>query len=245
CKMRFCRLPLAGKPRSNTVPGPWTPKMRALTLVPALCALIAVAPPLHAQTPGATDEVRLGPGDVVRIEAMLARSGLLDTLAATGRGGGGGDYTVDADGLALLPLLGLVRVANRPFVEVRREIERAYAEEYVDATVRVTPLVRIALLGEVRTPGLLPVDPTMTLADVVAAAGGLTPSANRSDIRLWRQDETVLLAVEGELVGLRIPLRSGDRIVIGRRSWASENLPFVLGAGASVVAAVLTALIVR
>ena len=179
--------------------------MHALSLVSALCALIAAAPALRGQTQGATDEVRLGPGDVVRIEAMLARSGSLATpQAATGRGGGGGDYSVDADGVALLPLL-----------------------------------------GEVRAPGLLPVDPTMTLADVVAAAGGLTPSANRRDIRLWRQDETVLLAVEGELVGLRIPLRSGDRIVIGRRSWASENLPFVLGAGASVVAAVLTALIVR
>jgi polysaccharide export outer membrane protein len=175
-----------------------------------------------------------------------ARSGVpATTHADTGRGGGGGDYTVDADGLALLPLLGLVRVADRPFAEVRREIERAFAEEYVDATVRVTPLVRIALLGEVRTPGLLPVDPTMTLADVVAAAGGLTPSANRKDVRLVRDDETLLVTAEGEMVGLRVPLRSGDRIVVGRRSWASENLPFVLGAGAWVVGAVLPALIVR
>ncbi len=230
----------------TTLSGSRNKTMRALTLVPALCALIAAAPPLHGQAFGATDEVRLGPGDVVRIEAMLARSGSPATpQTTTRRGDDSGDYTVDADGLALLPLLGLVRVADRPFVEVRREIERAFAEEYVGATVRVTPLVRVALLGEVRAPGLLPVDPTMTLADVVAAAGGLTPSANRRDIRLWREDETVLLAVEGELVGLRIPLRSGDRIVIGRRSWASENLPFVLGAGASVVAAVLTALIVR
>ena len=57
--------------------------MHALSLVSALCALIAAAPALRGQTQGATDEVRLGPGDVVRIEAMLARSGPLTTSLPT------------------------------------------------------------------------------------------------------------------------------------------------------------------
>ena len=194
------------------------------------------------QAPPSAEAMRLGPGDLVRVEAFLARS-VPDSLR-TGAVGAG-EYMVDARGFALLPLVGMLQVAGRPFEDVRADIEEAYAREFVDARVRVTPLVRVALLGEVRVPGLLPVDPTMTLADVVAAAGGLNPSADREDIRLVRGDETVVVADELQLAALTVPLRTGDRIVVGRRSWLSENLPFVLGAAASVVASVLTALIVR
>jgi polysaccharide export outer membrane protein len=181
----------------------------------------------------------------VRVEAFVGRSvvSVVDSLGPVAPGAG--EYMVDDRGFALVPLVGLLEVAGRPFSEVRRAIEEAYAREFVDSRVRVTPLLRIALLGEVRVPGLLPVDPTMTLADVVAAAGGLNPSADRGDIRLVRGEETVIVATERELAALAVPLHSGDRIVVGRRSWISENLPFVLGAGASVVAAVLTSVIVR
>jgi len=216
--------------------------MPATRVPPALLLLAVAASGVAGQTSAGQETLLLGPGDLVRVEAFLTRSGPApaDPVAE-----GAGDYVVDAQGFALLPLVGLLRVAGRPFGEVRAAVEAAYARDFVDARVRVTPLIRIALLGEVRVPGLLPVDPTMTLADVVAAAGGLNPTANRRDIRLVRGDETVVVAEERTLAALDVPLASGDRIVVGRRSWMSENLPFVMGAGASVVAAVLTALIVR
>jgi polysaccharide export outer membrane protein len=208
----------------------------------ALLLHFAAASAAAGQASFSQEAMHLGPGDLVRVEAFLARS----ASDSVGIGAAGaGEYMVDVQGFALLPLVGMLQVAGRPFQQVRIAIEEAYAREFVDARVRVTPLVRIALLGEVRLPGLLPVDPTMTLADVVAAAGGLNPTADRRDIRLVRGDETVVVAAERELAALTVPLRSGDRIVVGRRSWLSENLPFVLGAGASVVAAVLTAVIVR
>jgi hypothetical protein len=40
-------------------------------------------------------------------------------------------------------------------------------------------------------------------------------------------------------------LRSGDQLVVGRRTWLSENLPIFIGAAASVAAAAVTSLIVR
>jgi polysaccharide export outer membrane protein len=205
--------------------------------------LYFVAPCAAAGQVAAAEEVmELGPGDLVRVEAFLARS----ASDSMGTGSpGAGQYMVDDRGFALLPLVGMLRVAGRPFREVREAIEEAYAREFLDARVRVTPLVRIALLGEVRLPGLLSVDPTMTLADVVAAAGGLNVSANRRDIRLVRGEVAVVITEERGLAALTVPLRSGDRIVVGRRSWLSENLPFVLGAGASVLTGVLTAVIVR
>ena len=41
------------------------------------------------------------------------------------------------------------------------------------------------------------------------------------------------------------PLRSGDRVFVGRRSFVSRNGPLMMGAGASILAAVLTSLILR
>jgi protein involved in polysaccharide export with SLBB domain len=214
----------------------------------AALLLVGVAEPCRAQTPRDDDQVRLQPGDAVRLEVFpsLTRSVPVSAEPTAGTTVGQAlDFAVDAEGRVLLPVVGMVQVVGRPFSEVRREVERAYAAEYTDAAVRLTPLLRIAVLGEVRQPGLLPVDPTMTFADVLAAAGGLTDVANRKDIRLVRADGTLVLSDAKDVVGVAVPLRSGDRIVVGHRSWLSANLPFVLGAGASVVASLLTALIVR
>jgi protein involved in polysaccharide export with SLBB domain len=85
----------------------------------------------------------------------------------------------------------------------------------------------------------------MTLSDVLAAAGGLTDLANADDIRLVRRGETLTVTSSEDVVEVRVPLASGDRIVVGRRSWASRNEPFLIGALTSVLASVLTALLVR
>jgi polysaccharide export outer membrane protein len=155
------------------------------------------------------------------------------------------EYDVGADGQAFIPVVGPIRVAGRDFAEVRREIEHAVTREFASATVRVTPVLRIAVLGEVRAPRLLPVDPTVTVADVIAAVGGLTEMADRDEIQLVRGGQIVLDVSADELVGLQDRLQSGDRIMVGRRSWVSQNTPFLLGAGASVLAAVLTSLLLR
>jgi protein involved in polysaccharide export with SLBB domain len=155
------------------------------------------------------------------------------------------DFFVDQDGWVLFPVVGLIRVAGRPWEDVRTDVERAFTAQFMGAAVRIIPLMRVAVIGEVRTPGLLPVDPTMSLADVIAAAGGLTEAAKRNDIRLVRAGETLLVSDEEDLTGVLVRLRSADRVVVARRSWASQNLPLLLGAGASVVASVLTSLIIR
>ena len=225
------------------------------TSVVALLLALVQAGAVHAQTAAADEDVRLAAGDAVRLEVFESltqgtrpiETPRVSSLRPTPEtlGGTPQEFPVDASGWVLLPVAGMVRVAGRPFGEVRREVERAYAAEFMQAAIRVTPLIRVAVLGEVRTPGLLPVDPTMTFADVLAAAGGLTDLADRKDVRLVRSDGTLVLSDASDIVDVHVPLRSGDRIVVGHRSWLSANLPFVVGAGASVVASILTALIVR
>lgn len=177
-------------------------------------------------------ELSLRPGDgvhlVVRDEPELA-----------------GEYAVAEDGRVLLPLIGFVAVAARPFESVAAEVRERYGRELVDPEIQVSPRIRIAVLGEVRQPGLFPVDPTLTVAEIIATAGGLTPSANRNRIEVLRDGEVVATEVAGQSRALEIRVRSGDQIVVGRQGWLRENLPIVLSAGASIVVAAVTSLILR
>ena len=200
-----------------------------------LLALLLLAPSLSALSAQSSDPasaLRLRPGDQVRLQV----GGEPDLT---------GEYAVTEEGVLLLPLVGLVRVAGRPFHEVRAEVRTRFAAEVLDAAVLVTPVLRVPVLGEVQQPGLLPVDPTLTIADVVAAAGGLTPRGDPSRIWLVRDGESARLSLDGARAGGAPRLLPGDQIVVGRRGWLAENSNAVLAAGATVLAATITSLILR
>lgn len=198
----------------------------------ALILWASQAGPLAARQAPRPAEIALRPGDVVRIE-------IRDEPPL------GGQFQVGEDGSIFIPVIGLIPVAGRPFEAVREEVRAAYAAELADPVVRVTPLVRIAVLGEVARPGLFPVDPTHTVGDVLATVGGLTPLADRGRISLVRDGVSTRIRLDPDSHGLQQPLRSGDRLMVGRRSWFSENLAIFVGAAASVAAAAVTTLIVR
>lgn len=199
-------------------------------LVGSLAVLHRPAP-LAAQAPVPPRPLRLAPGDALRIEVKDE-----PTLS--------GQFAIGLDGEILLPALGIVHAA-RPFTELRDELLAAYATQLVSPVVRITPIVRVAVVGEVRLPGLYPVDPTVTVADVLATAGGLTPQANRRAIALVRDGQVAAARFGPGWSTLDLALQSGDQIVVGRRSWLSENTPFLLGAMGSVAAAAIASLIVR
>ncbi len=177
-------------------------------------------------------EILLRPGDAIRIE-------LKDEPQL------GGEFTVAEDGQVLLPLVGLLPVAGRPFDEVRQAITRAYARELIEPVLVATPVLRIAVLGEVRLPGLFPLDPTHTMADLIAAAGGLTPLAANGQISLVRNGTVLESSIDPQSLTVRTRFQSGDQIVVGKQSWARENLPAFIGAFTSVAVAIITGLLVR
>ena len=108
-----------------------------------------------------------------------------------------------------------------------------------------TPVLRIAVLGEVRLPGLFPVDPTYTMADLIAAAGGLTPLAANGRISLVRGGTVLEGRIDPQSLTVTTRFQSGDQIVVGKQSWARENLPAFIGAFTAVAVAVITGLLVR
>lgn len=207
---------------------------RARSVLPVLIAAALVWPAGSvAQTLDPPPPLRLGPGDVIRLvvenEPDLSQ-----------------EFPVATDGSVIVPLVGPVQVEGRDFEEVEREIRTGLGRELAAGmTVQVVPLFRVAVLGEVRVPGLHGVDPSLTMTDVVAMSGGLTPLADRSSIELVRGGRTVLEVDEEMLMSGGPPLRPGDRVVVGRVGWLRENLGIVLGTAGSLTVAILTGLIVR
>jgi protein involved in polysaccharide export with SLBB domain len=145
----------------------------------------------------------------------------------------------------MLPVIGVIDVRDRTFTEIERDIRTGFARELADPELLITPLVRVSVIGEVRLPGYQWVDGTGTVADLLLLSGGLLPTANRKEITLVRGMEEQPIVLENGGVPPPVPLRSGDQLVVARRSWFSENLPIFIGAAASVAAAAVTSYIVR
>ena len=175
---------------------------------------------------------RLRPGDALRIEVR-------DEPQFSG------EFPIGQDGQILLPVLGTVRVADLPFSEVDSVLRKRITGELVDPVIRITPLLRIAVLGEVRAPGLFLVDPTFSAADILARAGGLTPMAREKGIELRRQDGQVAARFDVRGAIQPVTVASGDQIFVSRRNWISTNLGILLSAGGSVAVALITAALVR
>ncbi len=189
-------------------------------------AVLALVPRLsHAQAD--TVSVTLNPGDLVRVQIWRE-----EDLS--------GEFLVDESGMVTLPLIGEKRVAGIPIRRLRTELLEAYRVHLRNASINITPLRRINVLGEVARPGLYPVDPTVSLAGVVALAGGATATGDIRKIRIVR-DGTVLMERAGAAETLNtLELRSGDQIFVDRRGWFDRNSTFVVSALLSITGIVIS-----
>lgn len=191
-----------------------------------LCSILAtgLVPPLPAtaQTQAQTQASRsnaggsLQPGDVVDVRIWRE-----EDLS--------GSFQVDPDGFVILPLLGRQRVVGISPDSLRAQLTEEYGAFLVNTAVNVTLLRRINVLGEVRVPGQYTVDATVSVADLIARAQGLTPDANAEDIVLVRENESFRSTLGGTESIQGAGIRSGDQIVVGKRSWISRNFNSMVG----------------
>ncbi|HEY0777087.1 MAG TPA: polysaccharide biosynthesis/export family protein [Gemmatirosa sp.] len=162
-------------------------------------------------------EVAVGVGDRVRVRVWRE-----PTMSD--------DFTVDDRGSVTLPRLGPVPVAGHSIASVRDTLLARYAEYLKNPSVDVTVLRRVSVQGEVRLPNLYYVDATKSIREVVAEAGGPTDAANRDHVALVRDSRTVAVGRWSDGGPVGVDLRSGDEVVVGRRSWISLNALAVVGA---------------
>ena len=182
-------------------------------------------PPTAAPSTQASPE--LLPGDAVRVQVW--READIS-----------GVFTVDDRGIVTLPLLGERGVGGLDPRELRDVLLTDYRKFLQNPSIEVTILRRINLLGEVRSPGLYPVDATISLADALALAGGITQIADPNKIQLVRDNVVIAQGVDQAVMIGASDIRSGDQIVVGMRSWFSRNIAVVIGstiAAAGIIAA--------
>jgi len=149
--------------------------------------------------------------------------------------------TVSERGDAAFPKLGVLPVSSWSIVQLSDTLRSRYAEYLRTPELEILVLRRVVVDGEIAKPNVYLVDVSATVSDVIARAGGFTPSANRNSIRLVRGDST--RRIRGGDLGrtMNYELQSGDQVIVGRRNWLTLNaLPAV--STLAVMASVLIAL---
>lgn len=185
----------------------------------ALAAGLAIAcshgaPPPPDTGPMDRADYVIGPADILRIQVW--RNPELSV-----------DVPVRPDGKISTPLVNDVQAAGLTANELREVLTEALTE-YVtapDVTVMVIEIrsKNVQVVGEVARPSAVPLVSDLRALDAIAIAGGFSPFADKSDIRILRPnpDGSVVeyrfdygAFLKGKQPGANLRLQPGDTIVV-------------------------------
>jgi polysaccharide export outer membrane protein len=144
---------------------------------------------------------------------------------------------VDGQNQIALPRIGSIDVAALTSDMLRDTVRSRYATFLRDPSVDVRALRRVTVNGAVLKPDVYYVDPSLTLRDVIARAGGVTSEGDTRTVMIVRGSDATRFPTWQETSQGQTELRSGDEVVVGRRSWVAINVGALIG-----VAGVLTSL---
>jgi polysaccharide export outer membrane protein len=201
----------------------------------------APATPPSAQSRGAYDpsapatdaaaNAILYPGDLVRLK--IWREPDLS-----------GDFQVDEHGFAVFPKIGQVHVSDITTDSLRKMLIGTYSQYLKDPSIEVTMLRRVTVIGAVKNPGLYPVDPTMSVADVLALAGGSDPTGMQDKVDVIRGGKKQRVKFTQRTSVGSLAIRSGDELFLPERSWVSRN-GYIVGAMIGAAVLITTTVIVQ
>lgn len=157
-----------------------------------------------------------------------------------------GDFGIASDGSIRHPLYQDVQITGIPLA-IARERVRAFLSDFVtDPQFVITPLLTVAVGGEVNEPNRYSLPPEVTVAEAVAQAGGPTEDGRLDQVRLLRGGrEWVLDLTQPDSAMANITIRSRDQLLVGRRRDILREyiapVASVAGAAASILSAILRA----
>jgi polysaccharide export outer membrane protein len=170
----------------------WSLRNRTVLATLFACASMAAARP-SAQNPpqplaeGCRGEYVIGPEDVLDI-AVWDNAALTRTVS------------VRPDGKISLPLLNDIHAAGLTPMQLRASLTKGLTEfmpsPSVSVLVREIHSFKVAVIGQVKTPGRYEIKDRATVLDVLALAGGLTEFASRGRIVVLRADRRLPVAYE-------------------------------------------------
>jgi len=201
----------------------------------------------HVEELFATPEpYHIGPGDIISVvvwdhpelvfPTQTYSIGATFEMPVSSGGSNVPGYVVGSRGDIQFPYVGVMKVAGKTANDVQEQMSRALSRvvKNPQMTVRVLGFrsQRVYIDGEVKTPGMQPIDDApMTLVEALNRAGGvLNQTGDNSRIRVTRGERSWYVNIPALLAkGVdpsRILLRSGDIVRVEQRE---DNKIFVTG----------------
>lgn len=163
--------------------------------------------------------MKIGVGDKLAIRIWEAGSnGLFSSAESKGTEI---QTIVDESGTIFVPYVGRLRAAGSSLETVRIAIEQALADKALQPQVQVAVADDITnsalMLGDVKTPGRIPIAPNGTrILDAVALAGGSSQATYETEVVLKRGNETARGLIDDlfAIPGNNVYLKANDSIML-------------------------------
>ncbi len=186
--------------------------------------------PAPAQNPAASAAQPAPPADT--LEPLAVRPGDVVRILVWGHQELSGEFPIDENYDLLYPLIGPINVRNLSVTGLRERLNTDLSQLFQRPFIAVTPLFRVAVLGEVLKPGLLSADPTLTIYDLIALAGGPTRDANQNKLQLIRGGENRRLSLDPAAIARstlqELGVHSGDQVVVPRKSLTFQDWSLIV-----------------
>jgi polysaccharide export outer membrane protein len=175
-----------------------TQALRILTLFFSLLATPVLAEENH--------DYPLGPGDVIRIQVFQNPDLTTETR-------------VSETGVITYPLIGNVEVGGLPISAAEKKVAAALKNGGFVRQPQVNIIVlqmrgnQVSVLGQVNRPGRFPLETPSRVSDMLAIAGGITPTGDDSAIIIGSRDGKPFRKVI-DIAGLYLGERSDEDIIL-------------------------------
>ena len=191
-----------------------------------LCDLLTVKYSEQLHEPGV---------DVIAIETGTKLESFLRLLREN-YGDGDRTFFVRTDGRINLPLIGEVEVAGNTLAENQNKIAKAYKDIFSNISINIdisrSPQSSVAILGEVKKPGVYTLSRQVSPLFALAMAGGELDTADRSIGFILRQRpegvEKILFDINGSILNIdNTPapfVRAGDIVYIPKSGISNLDL---------------------
>jgi polysaccharide export outer membrane protein len=223
--------------------------IRKISIVAAFVAPALLGAQDTVRTTASVDDTVMVRDTITRSVGVL-RSGDALKIAVWREKELNGEYLIDARGIVQIPGLGDIMVAGlTPPLVKERLSEKLKERGIISPEISVQPVIRVSVLGEVRSPGLLSVEPGTNLIHLITLAGGPTERANTREVRVIRNgvpyEVDLQSALSGSPAGL-VVLYSNDVVFLDRRRGLTrENLSFGMGLLTTVLSIISVVTVLR